>query len=97
MLGKYFSSIFTHKDAELVPDIDLPWHGFLNDVDVSLQKVEGKLASLKSTSSPGPDAIHSRILLKSAQAQALSSPLSTLFCKSLDTKMLPLEFGMEVR
>ena len=64
------------------------WEGTtLNDIDISPQIVEAKLSALRPDSSPGPDAIHPRVLLGSSRT--LSTPLSLLFRKSLDSGSLP--------
>ena len=68
-------------------DLDVP---LLTDIDVSPQKVEVKLASLKPHSSPGPDAIHPRVLRESSRALAV--PLSKIFRKSLDSGRLPIDW-----
>ena len=91
ILGGYFSSIFTQEGGDPAPGIEADWDGpLLEDVDVSPQKVEVKLASLRTNSSPGPDEMHPRILRESAQA--LSVPLSMLLRKSLDSGTLPPEW-----
>ena len=57
------------------------------DIDASPQLVEEKLEALRPGSSPGPDAIHPRVLRDSSHA--LRTPLSTIFRKSLDAGELP--------
>ena len=90
-LSRFFSSVFTIEGAEAAPTLPCCFDGpTLEDVDVSPQKVEAKLASLKSTSSPGPDCIHPRVLHESAVTMA--APLSSLFRKSMDSGRLPLDW-----
>ena len=73
VLSRYFSSVYAEEGAEVPPTLNYNFKGSpLTDVDVSPQKIEAKLASLKVTSSPGPDAIHPRVL--HADAGALSRP-----------------------
>ena len=51
--------MFTEEDISDVPELlDIQEVVTLEDVDVSPQRVQAKLAELKPTSSPGPDSIH---------------------------------------
>ena len=92
VLSRYFSSVYAEEGAEVPPTINCNSQGSpLTDDDVSSpQKVEAKLASLKVTSSPGPNAIHPRVLHEAAGA--LSMPLSLLYRRSLDSGQLPVEW-----
>ena len=92
-LSTFFSSVFTVEDAGALPTLPSNFKGpTLEDVDVSPppHKVEAKLASLKPSSSPGPDLIHPRVLHESASV--LAGPLSELFRKSIDEAKLPTEW-----
>ena len=90
-LSTFFSSVFTVEDAGALPTLPTNFKGAtLEDVDVSLHKVETKLASLKPSSSPGPDSIHPPVLRESASV--LAGPLSELFRKSIDEAKLPTEW-----
>ena len=91
VLSRYFSSVYVEEGSEVPPSLSCKFQGSpLTDVDISPQKVEAKLASLKVTSSPGPDAIHPRVLHEAAGA--LSRPLSLLYHRSLDSGQLPSEW-----
>ena len=91
VLSRYFSSVFTVEGEAAPPLVDFNFVGpELDDIDVSPQKVKAKLISLRPASSPGPDAIHPRLLHSSAEA--LSVPLSILFRKSVDSGRLPADW-----
>ena len=88
VLNHFFSSVFTDEGPEAPPTLPCNYQGpLLEDVDVSPQKVEAKLSSLKPSSAVGPDAIQPRLLKESANI--LASPLSVLFRKSLDSGKIP--------
>ena len=91
VLSRYFSSVYTIEDDEVPPSSENTFRGpALEDIDVSPEKVRAKLASLRPTSSPGPDTIHPRMLRESASV--LSAPLSVLFRKSVDSGRLPADW-----
>ena len=91
VLSNFFSSVFTEEDISDVPELlDIQEVVTLEDVDVSPQRVQAKLAELKPTSSPGPDSIHPRLLRESASI--LAGPMSELFRKSIDEAMLPTDW-----
>ena len=91
VLSSFFSSVFTIEDPGVVPTLPGNFEGAtLEDVDVSPQVVEAKLAALRPTSSPGPDAIHPRVLRESTCV--LAGPMSALFRKSIDEMKLPTEW-----
>ena len=74
VLNHFFSSVFTDEGPEAPPTLPCNYQDpLLEDVDVSPQKVEAKLSSLKPSSAAGPDAIQPRLLKESANI--LASPL----------------------
>ena len=54
--------------------------------------VRGKLEKLKTSSSPGPDGIHPRILRETARS--IASPLANVFQKSLACGRLPQDWKL---
>ena len=91
VLSSFFSSVFTVEDTEILPTLPGSFEGnALEDVDVSPQIVEAKLAALRPTSSPGPDEIRPRVLREAASA--LAGPVSALFRKSINESRLPAEW-----
>ena len=91
-LSKYFASQFTAEGPgplPVMPECDVT---ALCDIDISPDVVKQKLASLKPSSSPGPDTIHPRVLYDSSTA--LAGPLCTLFRKSLDSGKVPPDWQL---
>ena len=88
IFNKYFSSVFTRENLASIPSPATIYEGpHLDDITVSEEAVRGKLARLKTSSSPGPDGIHPRILKETAGT--LCGPLTKLFRKSLQCGSLP--------
>ena len=89
VLNRYFSSIFTEEDISTVPQpVPATCHpSIIEDLVIPEDMVKAKLTHLKSTSSPGPDGIHPRVLKEAAEQ--LAKPLAILFNKSLDVGCLP--------
>lgn len=93
ILNCFFSSVFTVEDTSDIPAFEVRYIGpLLEDIHFSNLTVFSKLASLKITSSPGPDLLHSRILHDAAES--LCVPLAKLFRKSLDTSTIPDEWKL---
>ena len=76
------------EDGGEVPELNSGWEGqLLETVEVTPELVQGKLKTLKPTTSPGPDGIHSRVLKE--LATPLSLPVSILFKKSIESGQVP--------
>ena len=89
LLSSYFSSVFTREDPSITIPC-LPENEFahsLTNIDITPDKVEGKLKSLRSSASPGPDGFHPRILKE--LASWICHPLSSIFRKSLESGRVP--------
>ena len=87
-LNEFFSSVFTAEDATTVHEPTKHFEGaYLNDIDITEEKIRSKLRKLDPCKSPGPDGLHPRIL--GEVADQLASPLSILYRKSLDEGILP--------
>ena len=92
VLVDYFSSVFTSEpDPNIMPPFEeRDYAEITDDIDITYNSVLKKLKKLKINKSPGPDAIHPRVLNNTAESLAL--PLSIIFQTSLDTKTLPDEW-----
>ena len=91
-LNRFFSSVFTKEDTAAIPVLPASECTPLEDIAITEDIVRKALDSLKTTSSPGPDEIHSRVL-KEAAGQ-IAKPLTILFQKSLDTGSLPEDWKL---
>ena len=81
------------EDPTDVPAMNPQYEGpLLQELQVTPDQVEGKLRCLRPTASPGPDAVHPRVL--SELAAPLCRPLTELFNHSLTTGRVPEEWKM---
>ena len=84
----YFSNVFT-----LEPDSQLPYFDernykkTLEDIDLTEDMVLNKLKKLKINKSPGPDAIHPRVIQEIAES--INTPITLIFRASLKLRELP--------
>ena len=84
----YFGSVFT-----LEPDSEMPhfeernYKGILENIDLTEDMVLKKLKKLKVNKSPGPDAIHPRVIQEIAES--ITVPITLIFKTSLQLKELP--------
>ena len=91
LLSAFFTSVFTSEvNSNDIPHLPRCEQQSLEDIEITPEQVEEKLGGLKSSSSPGPDGLHPRVLKEAASA--LSTPLSKLFKKSLDSGILPTDW-----
>ena len=88
ILNRYFSSVFTKGDVSTLHSSAPSEHSArLCDLTVTPEMVKLKLKHLKSSSSPGPDKIHPRVLVEAAEQ--LAEPLSIIYNKSIQSGCLP--------
>ena len=92
ILNNFFSSVFTNEDTSRVPVLSAYEGSPLENLVFTEDKVKALLDGLNTSSSPGPDGIHPRIL-KEASSQ-VAQPLTMLFQKSLNTGILPKEWKL---
>ena len=89
LLANSFANVFVLEDCSIIPGLPSQWEGpVLEAVEVTPLIVEKKLRNLKTSTSPGPDQIPSRVLHE--LATPLSVPVCSLFRKSLEHGELPL-------
>ena len=92
VLLQYFSSVFTVEQ----PNENMPlfqkrvFEKEIDSIDISEDMVRKKLLKLKINKSPGPDAIHPRVLHEIGEA--ISKPLTIIFRSSLRNHELPDEW-----
>ena len=93
LLSEFFASVFTKEDTTVVPTLESEWEGsVLEQVEVTPALVQKRLLSLRTSTSPGPDQIPSRVLQE--LATPLSAPICSLFSKSLGVGELPDEWKL---
>ena len=91
-LNRFFSSTFVSENTSTIPVLpdassDVP---ALETVDFPTHLVEQKLASLRPSSSPGPDGLHPRLL--AATAVSLAPHWAKIFKESMESGHLPKEW-----
>eukprot|EP00061_Rhincodon_typus_P017108 g45662.t1 len=91
-LNKYFGSVFTKEDTnnllEMLGDRGTNMKEELKEILTSQEMVLGKLMGLKLNKSPGPDALHSRVLKE--VALEISDALAIIFQHSIDFGKVPM-------
>ena len=88
LLNDYFSSVFTREDTSNVPTPKThPAGQEVTTMVITQEKVQKKLAKLKTSKTPGPDGLHPRVLQETSNS--LSKPLSIIFNKSISEGELP--------
>ena len=92
VLVDYFSSVFTTEpDNDTMPDFDeREYETILENIVIDPVVVLKKLKKLKTNKSPGPDAIHPRVIKE--VSSSIAEALSIIFNTSLNTKSLPVEW-----
>ena len=89
-LLNYFSSVFTIEGEGEVPNFDPVTEEVLEDLEIGEELVRKKLENLKTNKSPGPDAIHPKVLYE--LSKSIASPLTILFRFSLSSNSLPQDW-----
>ena len=89
---QYFSSVFTEEPpGDELPHFDKrSFTKELDNIEITREMVLKKLQKIKVNKSPGPDAIHPRVLKE--LSDQLSIPLTIIFQTSLRTKELPSDW-----
>jgi len=88
IMNKFFSSVFTREDISNLPDFDRrPYKDPVCDLEITTSQVRKKIEKMDPTKSPGPDALHPRILRE--LKDYIAEPLQELFTLSLKMGKLP--------
>ena len=91
VMNKEFQRVFTRTDNIELPVVSSnQQENSLETIDLTIADVERALSSLKTSSAPGPDGVHPRMLKECAQA--LSHPLHTIFKASLTAGYVPRDW-----
>ena len=89
ILNDYFASVYT-TDGKDIPNLDecSKSNGFsITNIRTTPEEIEKRLKSLDPNKAQGPDNIPPRVLKE--LSQEISTPLSTIFNKSLESGKLP--------
>ena len=88
IFAEYFSSVFTkenHLNATTLPQITIETR--MQNLHISNEMVTQTIRNLQINKSPGPDGIHSRILVE--LIHQIATPLTIIFRNSLRTHRIP--------
>ena len=91
VLSEFFSSVYTKEPDADIPTleekhVDRP----MDEISITTEEVLKKLQKLKIDKSPGPDAVHPRLLKE--LAEEISPALACIFNASLKSSILPEEW-----
>jgi len=91
IFNDYFSSVFTEESLTNIPNITLKncIHKYTSII-FSESQILDKLSKLNCTKSPGPDAIHPRVLFE--LREYIAYPLKLIFEESYKQKQLPMDW-----
>jgi len=91
IFNDYFSSVFTEESLTNIPNITLKncIHKYTSII-FSESQILDKLSKLNCTKSPGPDAIHPRVLFE--LREYIAYPLKIIFEESYKQKQLPMDW-----
>ena len=88
LLNSFFASVFTNEDTSYIPSLEeRKFSSTLENLTVTPCDVEKRLKRLKTTKSPGIDAIHP-VLLKEC-ASEICEVVADMFNKSINDGILP--------
>jgi len=91
ILCNFFSSVFNHEKDESFAKLESKNCTYTSELPVfSIDDIKNRLQKLNVNKSPGPDGIHSRILLETANE--IAYPLKLMFESSFNAKELPSEW-----
>lgn len=89
----FFASVFTEEDISQIPSMpELSIDAPLENINITEEEVHTELKKLKVEKSPGPDAIHPKVLKESAEI--LNAPLTKIFRKSLQQGEIPCDWKL---
>lgn len=88
LLNSFFTSVFTQEDLTNIPTLEpKAVREHLRNIQITPEMILKKLLKLKSSKSAGPDGIHPKVLIETANN--ISLPLCIIFQKSLASGQVP--------
>ncbi|OWF41080.1 RNA-directed DNA polymerase from transposon BS [Mizuhopecten yessoensis] len=90
VLANFFTSVFTKETEENMPQIDRITDETIDNIMINPNIVFKTLEKLKTSKSPDPDNLHSRVLKELSSAICL--PLSIIFNTSIHNGTVPKEW-----
>ena len=88
--SKFFASVFTCSDGDPPSKTAINGNAWLNDIEVTEERVRELIDGMKENSAPGPDGFPP-VLLKTLRDE-IARPIAILFKKSLDDGQIPDEW-----
>ena len=89
-MSEFFSSVFTKNDDESPAKTATNGDKFLEDVEVTEERVKNLIDGMRENAAPGPDGIPP-VILKMLRDE-MAEPLAILFRRSIDDGMIPDEW-----
>jgi hypothetical protein len=91
-INNFFQSVFIEDtdDTDVIKHIDIDVGNPFPNLFITRKLVVNAIKHLRANASPGPDGIHP-IVLK-AFASAFAVPLTKIYCKSLNSSTLPMDW-----
>ena len=89
-MNDFFKSVFTHSDGESPAKTAINGDKFLEDVEVTKERVKNLIDRMRENSAAGPDGLPP-IILKILRDE-ISEPLAILFRRSIDDGRIPDEW-----
>ena len=86
-LGEYFSSVFTGRHTDQLPDIEDAFTNEIGNITVTQDDIQKRLEKLNINKTCGPDNAHPYVLQATASATCI--PLKYIFEKSLNMGECP--------
>ena len=91
LLNRYFSSTFTQEQSGELPTAESIYRGgeegLLQEIQVGVEEVKEQRGNLREDKAPGPDNMHSRVLME--VAEQVSEMLMDIFKSSLESGQVP--------
>ena len=88
LFNKYFASVYNDADREI--ENIIPCCGTMEDIKIDADDIKKRLENINANKSPGPDALHPRILKE--LSTIINKPLKIIFELSLKEGVLPIDW-----
>ena len=89
-LSHFFASVFTRSDGDPPSKIAKNGNAWLNDIEVTKERVKELIDGLRENSTPGPDGFPP-VMLKMVKDE-IAEPIAILYKKSLEDGQIPDEW-----